>query len=119
MDITSSLGLALAKDKCSPPTSGSVWLGFKVDAPLISVTVPQDKLVEVVTECEAWKLKKTASRRQLQSIAGKLQHIAKCVKPARRLTNHILAAIRFAPLCKTVNTIRTKEGDRFLREARR
>ena len=43
-------------------------------------------------------LKKVASKKQLQNLAGKLHHIAKCVKSARAFTNRILAAIRAAPI---------------------
>ena len=35
-----------------------------------------------------------ASRKQLQILAGKLQHVVKCVKPTHIFMNRILATIR-------------------------
>lgn len=63
----------------------------------MTVTLPEDKLEEILSECRDWQARTSATRKQLQSIAGKLQHVAKCVKPARVFMNRILAAIRAAP----------------------
>ena len=97
LSLTSRLGLALALDKCVPPTSSLVWLAFLIDAPNMSVTIPHEKLAEILEECKAWSSRKSATKKQLQIIAGKLQHIAKCVRPAKRFVNHVLAAVRASP----------------------
>ena len=97
LNLTSTLGLVLALDKCSPPTQSLTWLGFVIDAPAMTVTLPADKIAEVLLECSAWRKKSHASRKQLQSLAGKLHHLSKCIKPATRFTNRVLAAIRASP----------------------
>ena len=72
-------------------------LGFDIDALSMTVTLPADKFMEVLEECLEWKKKSSASRKQLQRLAGKLHHLSKCIKPAVRFTNRVLAAIRASP----------------------
>ena len=63
----------------------------------MSVTLPIDKVKEVRNKCVLWKTKTTASKHQLQSIAGKLNHLSKSIKPARHFTNSLLSAVRASP----------------------
>ena len=63
----------------------------------MTVTLPCDQLAEIVLECGKWKTKHTASCKQIQSIAGKVQHVTKCVKPASRFTNCVLAVMQEIP----------------------
>ena len=95
--LTQELGLELAKEKCTPPATSTKWLGFILDIVAMSITLPKDKLNEVIDDCKQWAHKKTASRKQIQSLAGKLQHVTKCIKPAARFTNRILAVLRETP----------------------
>ena len=78
MYITSCLGLALT---ILSITQSLVWLGFSIDAPLMTSTLLQEKVVEVLSECAAWKSRAKASHRQLQSLAGKLNHLSKYIRP--------------------------------------
>ena len=70
--ITMELGLALAKEKCVAPSQELVWLGFQIDSARMIVTLPQEKLDKIMEECSAWEGKASASRGQIQSMAGKL-----------------------------------------------
>ena len=101
------LGLALAIDKCTPPFQSLVWLGFNINTINMTLTLPEKKMVEILLECAKWKSKSKTSRKQLQSLAGKLNHLAKCIKPAVRFSNRVLAAIRAAPPvgCHTFNLL--------------
>ena len=51
----------------------------------------------MLNECELWFNRKTTSRKQLQSFAGILHHLSKCIKPALRFTNRVLQAMRLTP----------------------
>ena len=59
--------------------------------------IPKDELDEIIKECTLWKQKEIAFRKQLQALAGKLQHLTKCIKPASRFTNRVLAVLRETP----------------------
>ena len=95
--ICSRLGLKLAPEKCSFPTTSMEWLGFHYDSVSMQVTIPQKKLGEVVDLARVWSFKKKATRRELQSLAGKLMFISQCVMPARKFMARVLAALRAAP----------------------
>ena len=97
IEVTSKLGLALSPDKCHPPTKTIEWLGFTISIDQMKVTIPQQKLDDTLEECQRWMQKTTASRKELQRLVGRLQHIAKCVPPARRFMSRIFAALRDSP----------------------
>ena len=95
--ITTALGLALAPEKCIPPTTKLTWLGFEVDTVSMVVKLPQGKMDEVLLEVGTWAPTKPVSRSELRSLVGKLKHLAKCVIPASRFFARILEALRAAP----------------------
>ena len=95
--ITEQLGLALAPDKCAFPSTHLEWLGYVVDTVAMTVTIPQDKMKEVLEECATWRTEKHASKRRIQSLVGKLTHISKCVRPGRKFISRILATLRALP----------------------
>ena len=72
-------------------------LGFQVDTVNMVVNLPHDKVEEVLNECRAWKGTYSASKKQIQSLASKLQHLAKCVKPATCFMNRVLCTLRTSP----------------------
>ena len=61
------------------------------------VEISAETIDDVVAECGNWSMDKLSSRRDIQQLVGLLQHIAKCVKPARRFMNRVLTALRNAP----------------------
>ena len=76
------LGLDLAQDKCEPPSTRMIWLGFLVDTASMTITIPEDKLTSVLLECRSWTKTKSATKKRIQSLAGKLIHLSKCIQPA-------------------------------------
>ena len=95
--LAGELGLALSPAKCHPPAQEVEWLGFKISAQHMQVTIPQQKLQDTLEDCRAWMNKTSTTKRQLQRLAGRLQHIARCVMPARRFMSRIFQAVRDAP----------------------
>ena len=95
--ITQKLGLALSPAKCHPPAKTVEWLGFVISVDDMQVTIPRAKLDDTLIECQQWMSRTSASRKELQRLVGRLQHIAKCVQPARRFMSRIFAAVRNAP----------------------
>lgn len=60
----------------------------------MTVAVPFDKLRDLVSVCKAWYSKKRASKKMIQSLAGRMMYVSNCIKPARRFTSRILATLR-------------------------
>ena len=91
------LGLELAEEKSVPPTQNLEWLGFDVNSESKAVFVPPKKLSEIICECQKWVGKDAASRKEIQSIAGRLNHISQVIKPARKFMARIFEQLRNTP----------------------
>lgn len=87
LTLTASLGLKLASHKSSPPTTKLEWLGQ------MKISIPEDKLRQVIEECSVWLTRTKANKRMIQSIAGRIIYIANCIPPARKFTARILATL--------------------------
>ena len=96
-ELCAQLGLALAPEKSVAPATQMEWLGFRIDTNKMVVTVPRVKLSEVLEEAGRWMKKSRATRRELQSLAGKLSHISHCIVHSRKFMSRILATLRRAP----------------------
>lgn len=92
--LAKDLGLKLAEHKSCPPTTHMEWLGYEVDTCELKISIPADKLNQVIGECELWLKKEKANKRMVQSIAGRLIYIANAIPPARKFTSRILGALR-------------------------
>ena len=97
MDLTSQLGLSLSAPKCQPPSQDMEWLGFRLNTLDMTLTIPKPKLQEILEECASWKKTHLANKKRVQSLSGKLSHISKCIRPARKFMYRILETIRQAP----------------------
>lgn len=97
VDLTSKLGLKLAHHKSCPPTTQMEWLGYLVDSIHMSVSIPLEKLQQVLDECAVWLTKSKANKRMIQSIAGRIIYVANAIPPARKFTARVLAALRMIP----------------------
>ena len=56
--------------------------------------VTPSRLGEIRTKLQGWSNKKTASKREVQSLIGKLSFIAKCVRPGRIFLSRMLQWLR-------------------------
>ena len=72
--LCEDLGLKVAPEKSKFPTTKLEWLGFDIDTVEMKITIPDQKLADIITMADTWMEKRTISRRDLQSIAGKLNH---------------------------------------------
>lgn len=93
-DILAELGLPESVDKIQPPSTSVTWLGIMIDSLRMTLSIPNEKLQEILT-CVTKAIKcRTISQKHLRSILGKLLHIAKCIRPARLFVARLLEALR-------------------------
>ena len=90
------LGLPISIGKSCPPSTSVTCLGIIINIKQGIITIPEDKLCEIHNSCIQWSTQTRATKNQLQSIAGQLLYVHKCVKPARLFVNRILATLRRA-----------------------
>ena len=89
------LGLEISPEKCFEPSSRMVCLGLIFDTELMIISVPEDKIVKLKEELCTWLSRLTFSRRQLQSLLGKLSYVTACIQPGRIFMNRLLNVLRF------------------------
>ena len=70
-------------EKSVPPTTVIEFLGITFDLIRFLLILPQEKLDCIVDELQIWENREWASRKQLQSLAGKLQFTSLCVRLGR------------------------------------
>ena len=93
-DLLSALGLPINKDKLDPPSDALTCLGIRINIPASSLSIDPHKLIAIHQECFQVSTKKFLSKKNFQSLMGKLIYIHKCVHPARIFINRILDLFR-------------------------
>ena len=90
------------EDKRCPPARALTCLGITIDLDANSISIESTKLEEIYIECLKVRGKITISKKQFQSLLGKLIYLHKCIKPARIFINRILTAFRDNPHTKRI-----------------
>lgn len=93
-DLLRELGLPEATDKIQPPATNVTWLGIQIDSQAMALSIPSQKLQDVKSSVRKALKCKSMSKSHLQSVLGRLLHVAKCVRPARLFVSRLLEALR-------------------------
>jgi len=91
--IVERLGFELNQDKLIPPSKQMSFLGIILDSEAMSVTLPDEKLVNIREILREYLGKSRATKRQLQSLAGKLNYAASVVRGGRTFLRRLLDCI--------------------------
>ena len=92
--VMRQLGLDVSTKKLVSPSTSVVCLGVNIDTIDATISIPDEKLGQIVAMVQEWSKKQFCTRRQLQSLLGNLLYIHKCVKPSRIFVNRILDLLR-------------------------
>lgn len=95
--VLSEVGFEEAENKAIHPTTAITWIGIHFDTTAMEISIPLDKLAEILTLVKEWAARATATRTQLKSLLGKLHHVGQCCKPARLFVSRMLYTLRAAP----------------------
>ncbi len=68
--ICNELGVPLAEEKQDGPTSIITFLGIVIDTEKGELRLPADKLHRLLEEVQAWRQKRSCTRRELESLIG-------------------------------------------------
>ena len=82
-EVCSTLGIPLALEKVEGPSHTLTFLGITLDTQEMMVHPPPDKLHRIRSLLTSWLKKKKATKREILSLMGLLQHATKVVKPGR------------------------------------
>jgi hypothetical protein len=92
--LLDDLGLQESKKKAVAPTTLITYLGIQFNSKTMEMSVPPEKMTEVKLEIARWLRKSTISKRELQSLLGKLFWVARVVKYARAFMGRLLEQLR-------------------------
>ena len=92
-NLLHDLGVNEADDKAVQPTEVIEFLGVLYNLAEMYISLPSDKLYDLMAELKRWEKKRTMMKKQLQQVVGKLQFAASCVRAARVFTNRLIDAI--------------------------
>ena len=87
-------GIKESVNKCLDPSTEMPFLGVLFNTVDMTLKVTPDRLVEILTLVQEWLVKDQATLKQLQSLLGKLNFVAHCVKPARIFICRLLNWLR-------------------------
>ena len=77
------LGLDVSEKKLEHPGTKAVCFGVEIDTVKRTISIPQEKLLNIVKSVSEWLNKPSCTKHQLQSLLGRLLYVRKCVKPSR------------------------------------
>lgn len=83
-------GVEESLEKEITPSTGIVFLGILFNSITMTMSIPPEKITETLEVISTWMSFDTVNLKQVQSLVGKLQFIAKCVKPGRIFLSRIL-----------------------------
>ena len=120
IQLLTSLGLRVAKNKLQPPARRVTWLGIIIDLPDNSISIPPKKLAEIQQSLAQASRQTTLTKKALQRVIGQINHLSKVVPPARLFMGRLLAALRGPPLDR-IRVDRSMKADfswfrRFLKD---
>jgi hypothetical protein len=92
--LLSDLGLVESSEKAESPTTQITYLGVEFDSQAMQMRVPAEKLQEIKSEIRLWLRRTTISKKDLQSLLGKLFWVGRVVKHSRVFLGRLLDQLR-------------------------
>ena len=119
--LLQNLGVEASEEKRVEPTTRLEFLGITFDSNTMTMEVSTDKLTEARMELKTWLYKTSARRKEVESLVGKLQFHAKCIKSGRVFTGRLIQWLRSMDRKQTYSIPREARRDiawwaRFMEE---
>ena len=89
-ELLKTIGAAEFENKSSPPDTMVECLGTIVNTLNMTLQVKPEQMQELLQLLEQWRMRVTATRKQLESLIGKLQFVATCVQQGHVFMSRLL-----------------------------
>ena len=83
-------GIEEAKNKACPPSTSMIFVGVLFNTQSMTIEITSERLKEIISLLTSWLIKDKASLKEIQSLLGKLNFIAACVRPGRVFISRML-----------------------------
>ena len=87
------LRLLIAWDKLEGPSPCLTFLEFELDSTRGKIRLPWQKLGDIRSEVHRWLDRKACTKRELESLVGRLSHASRVVKPGKTFMRHLFEAL--------------------------
>lgn len=84
------LGVQESEEKAVAPTVEMEFVGNLLNTITMTISVTKERRAELLTELAEWWDKTTTTRRELESLVGKLQFVCNCIRSGRIFLNRLL-----------------------------
>jgi hypothetical protein len=85
-----SFGLCLKPNKTEGPAQRLEFLGVIIDTIAQTLEVSSKRMSELISLCDSWSFKSSASRKEARSLAGKFAFAAACLPGARPFMRRVI-----------------------------
>ena len=85
------LGIPLAEEKLEGPSTSLTFLGVVIDTSKSEIRLPEEKLHRIRQEIASWLGRNKATKREILSLVGLLQHATKVIRPGRSFVSRMYA----------------------------
>ena len=92
--LCGELGLPIVLEKLVWPSTVVTFLGIEIDSVAQELRLPQAKLARIQATIRYWEGRRTASKRDLQSLIGLLNHAAAVVRPGRTFLRQLIDTMK-------------------------
>ena len=92
--LLKSLNIAESHEKAVPPTTRMEFLGNTVDTVKMTLEVSPERKTELSILIEKWLKKTNYTKKDLQSLIGKLSFITNCVRPGRLFLTRLIDSLK-------------------------
>ena len=84
------IGFSVNPKKLTQPSTEMVFTGILLDSSKREARISQDRLEDIITELRQWEAVKSAPKRKILSIIGKLHFICKVCRPGRAFLRRMI-----------------------------
>ena len=107
--ILSHVGAPIAHHKTEGPASVVTFLGIQNDTDTQKLSLPIDKTLHLQRLLQQWRMKKSCTRKELESFVGHLSHAATIIRPGRIFLRNLYSLLSRVSnpshfVCLNVNT---------------
>ena len=97
--------------KACPPATVQIVLGVLINTVEGTVSVPEERMQEIISLVSEWQGKVKSTKIELQSLIGKLQYVTKCVLQSRVFLNRLLETLRSMKRKKSIRLSESFQKD--------
>ena len=84
------LDIPIAEDKLVGPDTQLPYLGIEINTLDFTVSIPEEKINDLMEQMPWWCGRRTCTLRELQSLNGKLNFFSKAIRPGRVFTRRLI-----------------------------